>query len=205
MMEETKVEKNLAEENANTNEEHSEQKKENKKEIKKERKLIEKIESLEKELAEWKDKYYRAFADIDNLRKQYQNENRQIIKYQSQNVIEKILPSLDVFSMVIGNADNLPTEVKSYVMGFDAVYRQLLQALESEGMNEIKCNIGDNFDHNIHYAMDTVEVDDENMIGKIMKVYVKGYKLHDRLIRPATVSVGAKKEEKEAEKDSAQA
>ena len=180
-------------------------KKENKKEVKKERKLIEKIESLEKELAEWKDKYYRAFADIDNLRKQYQNENRQIIKYQSQNVIEKILPSLDVFSMVIGNADNLPTEVKSYVMGFDAVYRQLLQALESEGMNEIKCNIGDNFDHNIHYAMDTVEVDDENMIGKIMKVYVKGYKLHDRLIRPATVSVGAKKEEKEAEKDSAQA
>ena len=73
MMEETKVEKNLAEENANTNEEHSEQKKENKKEVKKERKLIEKIESLEKELAEWKDKYYRAFADIDNLRKQDTN------------------------------------------------------------------------------------------------------------------------------------
>ena len=56
------------------------------------------------------------------------------------------------------------------------------------------------FDHNIHYAMDTVEVDDENMIGKIMKVYVKGYKLHDRLIRPATVSVGAKKEEKRSRK-----
>ena len=99
-----------------------------------------------------------------------------------------------------------PTESADiYELFFDAVYRQLLQALESEGMNEIKCNIGDNFDHNIHYAMDTVEVDDENMIGKIMKVYVKGYKLHDRLIRPATVSVGAKKEEKEAEKDSAQA
>ena len=67
-------------------------------------------------------------------------------------------------------------------------------------MNEIKCNIGDNFDHNIHYAMDTVEVDDENMIGKIMKVYVKGYKLHDRLIRPATVSVGAKKKKKKQKK-----
>lgn len=198
MSEETKMKEETSE--------VKEEKKEAKKEIKKEKKLQEKIEELEEELANFKDKYYRAFADMDNLRKQYQNDNARIKKYQSQTVIEKILPSLDVFSMVIGNADALPPEVKSYVMGFDVVYRQMLQALESEGMSEIPCKVGDLFNHEVHYAMDTEEVEDENMIGKIMKIYVKGYKLHDRLIRPTTVSVGAKKQEKEeAVEETAQA
>lgn len=192
----------MTDENLNQEEKVDESKKETK--VKKEKKLLEKIEELEEEVSSWKDKYYRAFADMDNLRKQYQNDNARIKKYQSQTVIEKILPSLDVFSMVIGNADALPNEVRSYVMGFDVVYRQLLQALESEGMSEVKCEIGESFNHDIHYAMDTVEVEDEEMIGKIVKIYVKGYKLHDRLVRPATVSVGAKKEIKDAD-ESAQA
>jgi len=45
--------------------------------------------------------------------------------------------------------------------------------------------------------MDTVEVEDENQIDKVVKIYQKGYKLHDRLLRATTVSVGAKKKEKE--------
>ncbi len=178
--------------------------KESEKKGKKEKKDFTK--HLQDEVKEWKEKYYRVYADMDNLRKQYQKDYLSMAKYQSQTIVEKLLPSLDVFSMVIGSADQLPPEVKNYVMGFDGVYRQMLQALESEGVSEIPCAVGDKFNHDIHFAMDTTEVEDENQIDKITKIYQKGYKLHDRLLRATTVSVGVKKVEKEKDKEpSAQA
>ena len=151
---------------------------------------------MQEEVNEWKDKYYRVFADMDNLRKQYQKDYASMLKYQSQSIVEKLLPSIDIFAMVIGSADKLPDEVRNYVMGFDAVYRQMLQALESEGVVEIPCKVGDKFNHEIHFAMDTVEVEDETQVDTIMKVYKQGYKLHDRLLRASTVCVGIKKVEK---------
>ena len=166
-----------------------------KKKGKKEKKDL--IKHLQDEVKEWKDKYFRVYADMDNLRKQYQKDYLSMAKYQSQTIIEKLLPSLDIFSMVIGSADQLPDEVKNYVMGFDVVYRQMLQALESEGVHEIPCAVGDKFNHDIHFAMDTTEVDDDNQVDTITKIYQKGYKLHDRLLRATTVSVGVKKVEKE--------
>lgn len=153
------------------------------------------LKEKENEINEWKEKYYRVYADMDNLRKQYQKDYLTLAKYQSQTVVEKLIPSLDIFSMVLSNTDNLSPEVRNYVMGFDVVYRQMLQALESEGVSEIATKIGDEFNHEIHFAMDTTEVEDESQINKIVKIYQKGYKLHDRLIRAVTVSVGAKKQE----------
>ncbi len=188
-MEEEKLEKEVASENE-VEIEVTEEKK-----SKKEKKDL--VKNLQEEVKEWKDKYYRLFADMDNLRKQYQKDYVNMAKYQSQAVVEKLLPSLDIFSMVIGSVDTLPAEVKNYVMGFDVVYRQMLQALETEGVVEIPCKLGDEFNHEIHFAMDTVEVEDENQIDKVVKIYQKGYKLHDRLLRATTVSVGAKKKEKE--------
>ena len=188
-MEEEKIEQELTEENKSSQEVSDDVSVDKK--SKKEKKDL--IKNLQDEVKDWKDKYYRVYADMDNLRKQYQKDYLNLAKYQSQTIVEKILPSLDIFAMVIGSADNLSPEVKNYVMGFDVVYRQMLQALESEGVSEIPCAIGDKFNHDIHFAMDTTEVDDENQIDKIVKIYQKGYKLHDRLIRATTVSVGAKK------------
>ncbi|MCI5746111.1 MAG: nucleotide exchange factor GrpE [Erysipelotrichaceae bacterium] len=151
-------------------------------------------DSLKEELKKFKDKYYRAIADLDNQRKQYDKEYRQALKYASQNLAEKLLPSFEMFSMVIESVDNLPSEVIPYVQGFDMVYRQMIQALESEGVSEIKVKVGDEFDHNIHSALETQEVEDESLVNKIIKVIRKGYKIHDRLLKPATVIVGKSKE-----------
>ncbi len=203
MDENKKENKEEVEKEASKNETKEEKKVEanedtNKNKPKKEKKDF--INKLQEEVKEWQNKYYRLYADMDNLRKQYQKDYANVVKYQSQAIVEKLLPSLDVFSMVIGSVDNLPAEVKNYVMGFDAVYRQMLQALESEGVSEIVCKIGDEFNHDIHYAMDTVEVEDKEKENKIVKIYLKGYKLHDRLLRAVTVSVGVlKKENKEPE------
>lgn len=177
-----------------SNEKVKEDKKEKKDKFKKELENKEKeIDELKKQLEMFKDKYYRSIADMDNQRKQYDKEYRQALKYASQNLAEQLIPSFEMFSMVIESADHLPSEVQAYVQGFDMVYRQMVQALESEGISEIKVKVGDKFDHTIHSAMETQEVDDEKLNDTITKVIRKGYKIHDRLIKPATVVVGKTK------------
>lgn len=196
------AEENVAEETEPTNESASETKSESKKEKKdKYTKHLEhlqlEVKKAQEEAASWKDKYYRVYADMDNQKKQYAKEYQQAIKYQSQSLAEKLLPSFEMFSMVVESSDKLPPEVQSYVVGFDMVYRQMIQALESEDIREIKANIGDVFDHKLHYAMETEEVADEKMIDKIVRIIRKGYMIHDRLLKPVTVVVGKKKEVKE--------
>jgi len=169
------------------------------KETKKEKKKLfdnkdEKIDELKKAVEEYKDKYYRAIADLDNQRKQYEKEYRQTVKYSSQHLAEKLLPSFEMFSMVVNYTDNLPPEVKAYCQGFDMVYRQMVQALESEGVSEITCKVGDEFDHKIHAAMETCEVEDKKDDNKITKIISKGYMIHDRLLKPVTVIVGKLKD-----------
>ena len=186
------------EEKGNKKEEKKSLKEEKKeKKDKFEKKLEEKeneIKSLTEQLDSFKDKYYRAIADMDNQRKQYEKEYRNALKYSAQDLAEKLIPSFEMFSMVV-EADNLPPEVSAYVQGFNMIYRQMVQALESEGVTEIITKVGDEFDHTIHAAMETEEVSDENMVNKIVKVIRKGYKIHDRLIKPTTVIVGKAKQE----------
>lgn len=152
------------------------------------------IEKLNEEVALYKDKYYRTIADLDNQRKQYEKEYRQTLKYASQDLAEELIPSFEMFSMVIESVDKLPPEVMAYVQGFEMIYKQMVLALERKGIVEVPCKIGDEFDHNIHSAMETQEVDDEKLVNKITKVIRKGYKIHDRLLKPAAVVVGKAKE-----------
>lgn len=153
------------------------------------------IEEVKEQLELFKDKYYRSIADLDNQRKQYEKEYRQTLRYASQNLAEKLIPSFEMFSMVIEMADKLPPDVAAYVQGFDMIYKQMVQALESEGIVEIPCKINDEFDHNVHSAMETLEVEDESLVNKVVKIIRKGYKIHDRLIKPVTVIVGKAKQE----------
>ena len=120
--------------------------------------LNKKLEEANEQLEAYKDKYYRAIADLDNQRKQYEKEYRQTLKYSAQDLAEKLIPSFEMFSMVIESKDSLPVEVAPYIQGFDMVYRQMVAALESEGVSEISCKIGDKIDHTIHSAMETKEV-----------------------------------------------
>ena len=90
---------------------------------------------------------------------------------------------------------NEPTsqELKNYLVGFQFVYRNLVQVLENEGVKEISPNIGDKFDDKTMNGVDiTIQEGEENLVTK---VYAKGYELHGRLIRPAQVSVSKNKEE----------
>lgn len=161
------------------------------------KKLEEEIERLNAEVNHWKNEYYRAYADTKNLRTSLERDHSQAMKYRAEGFIDSLLPVLDSFHMALQNEPTDPA-LKNYLTGFQYIYRNLVAALESEGVTEIAPNINDKFNADNMNAVDTVE--DEGEESVIKRVYAKGYKLHDRIVRPAMVSVTAKPKPQEEEK-----
>ena len=166
-----------------------------KKEKKKLEKANEEIARLKAEVDYWKNEYYRAYADTKNLRSNLEKDFKEAMKYRSEGFIEELLPILDSFHMALSNEPDDP-KLRNYLTGFQYVYRNLVAVLENEGVSEIVPEIGKKFDPNIMEAVDTVESDEENIV---LKIYGNGYKLHNRIIRPAKVQVTILKKEENQE------
>lgn len=156
------------------------------------------LEKAELDAANWKNEYYRAYADMQNLRKSLEDEKRDALRYRAAGFLENLLPALDGFHMALSGEVNDPA-LKNYLMGFTYIYNNIKRTLEEEGVTEIEPQVGSDYDMNTMHAVEAVESDLEP--NKIVKVLAKGYKLHDRLIRPVMVSVSKTKEEKEADKE----
>ena len=147
----------------------------------------------------WKNEYYKAYADTQNLRRTLEAEQRTIYRYRAEGFLEGLLPALDAFHMALDNP--APTkEAANYQIGFTYIYNQIIQALAGEGLSELTPKPGDAFDASFMNAIDaeeTLEVEP----NKVLKVHSKGYKLHDRLIRAAMVTVSKKPAETEENKE----
>ena len=157
----------------------------------------EEIRSLNAQVDHWKNEYYRAYADTQNLRKALEKDHQEAIRYRASGFVEDLLPILDSFHMALSSTPDNP-EIKNYLLGFTYIYNNLINALENEGVSEISPKENDKFDIETMEAVESVE--DEGEPYRILKVHAKGYKLHDRLIRPARVTVSKKVENKESEK-----
>ncbi len=188
-----------SEQEASNKEEANKKEKEKKISISKYNSLQKENEDLKNQINEWKNKYYTAYADIDNLRKSIEKDHREALRYRASGFIDKLLPALDSFNMAI-SVENQDPKIENFLQGFKFVYKNLINALQEEGVTEIRPNINDKFDENIMHAIDTIESDGpENLVAK---VYTNGYKLHDRIIRPAMVYVTKAKQDKNDDKSS---
>ena len=176
--------------------------KENKEQVKQEKdkdkkkiqELEEQLEKAKADVEHWKNEHQRAYADTKNLRNNLEKEQSDIRKYRAMGFIEELLPVLDSFHVVLEN-EPPSEEIRNYLVGFQFIYRNLVSALENEGVKEIAPKVGDKFsDKNMDAVDITVQEGEENLITK---VYAKGYELHGRLIRPARVSVSKNKKEEE--------
>lgn len=159
----------------------------------------EEIAVLKGEIDHWKNEYYRAYADTQNLRKALEKDHREAVKYRAEGFIEKLLPVIDSFNMALQTKPEDP-KIRNYLTGFEFIYNNLTSAIESEGAKEIKPLIGEKFDEATMHAVDVEEKDGEPNL--ITKVYSVGMKLHDRIIRPAMVMVSKKPTLKEEKKES---
>jgi molecular chaperone GrpE len=144
------------------------------------------------------DNWRRAEADFDNYRKRTEQEKGEVIRFANAALILNLLPILDDFERAF---NSLPAKVAgfSWVDGMRLVYRKLQATLEAQGISPIKAE-GENFDPAIHDAVAQGEGEEGKVIGEIQR----GYKLDNRLIRPALVIVGKGTEEKQVSESSTQ-
>ncbi|QGQ47328.1 nucleotide exchange factor GrpE [Metabacillus sediminilitoris] len=145
-----------------------------------------KIAELQAKLDETENKMLRAQADFDNFRRRSRLDQEAAQKYRAQSLVSEIIPALDNFERALQiEADN--DQTKSLLQGMNMVYNQLVQALQNEGVEAIN-SVGEQFDPHLHQAV--MQVEDENFESNtVVEELQKGYKLKDRVIRPAMVKV----------------
>ena len=144
------------------------------------------LETAQAEVAALKDRLLRAQADWDNSRKRIMREKEEAVRYASEALLEKLLPVLDNFEMGM-QAAQTATDAKSISQGFEMVLAQLQQVLRDAGVEAVDA-VGHPFDPHRHEALGHHESDDHPE-GHVITQMRKGYKLKDRLLRPASVFV----------------
>ena len=130
---------------------------------------------------DFENKYLRAHAEMQNIQRRANEERQLLQRYRSQDLAKAILPSLDNLERALA-VEGLTDDVKK---GLEMVQESLVHALKEEGIEEIPAD--GEFDHNYHMAIQTVPADDEHPADTIAQVFQKGYKLHDRILKPASL------------------
>lgn len=143
-------------------------------------------DALLAEFNEQKNDFLRRTAEYDNSRKRLAKEKDEVVKFANEKLLQDFLPVLDSLEMTLSHASD---QSDSLVSGVALVLKQFLQLLNKHGLEEVGA-VGDVFDPNLHEAIAS-ESSEELESGRVTKVHRKGYKLKDRLIRPAMVSVSA--------------
>ena len=126
----------------------------------------------------------RALADAENARKRYQAEAANSQKYAIERFAEALLPVVDSLEAALANKDASPEALRD---GVQLTLRQLSQALDKARVSAIAPVAGERFDPHRHQAMAAVEADSEP--NTVVATMQKGYQLHDRVLRPALVTV----------------
>ncbi len=144
------------------------------------------VEKLASELAQKQEELLRTMADFQNFRKRTQTEAAQLRKFAAQSLVESLLPILDNFERTLRAAESGAT-LESLVGGVSAVERQLKSILEAQGLERI-VSVGQPFDAEIHEALAVVATEDHEP-DTVMDEIEAGYRMGDRIIRPAKVRV----------------
>ena len=157
-----------------------------------EQQLAEAQAQIEEMRLQHKEATLRALADSENARKRYQAEAANAQKFAVERFAESILPVMDSLEAALANEKASPEALRE---GVNLTLRQLTQALEKGRITAIAPATGERFDPHRHQAMAAVESHSEP--NTIVATMQKGYALHDRILRPALVTV-AKAVEKQA-------
>lgn len=145
------------------------------------------VTELKEKMEEIEDQNLRLQAEIQNMRRRNQKERENATRYRSQDLAKEILPVIDNLERA------LETEVteeggKNLKQGVQMVLESFYRALESAGVEEVEAE-GQPFDPNFHEAYAQVPAEEGQESGMVAQVFEKGYKLHDRVLRAAKVTV----------------
>lgn len=145
-----------------------------------------KLEEAEKKAEENFQRLLRVQADFENFRRRTRKEKEELQQYAAQAVIEQLLPVMDNFERAL-EAGRKTDDKEALIKGIEMVYNQFQQVLKDQGLETID-SVGKPFDPYVHEAVMQVE-SDQYQSGYVVEELQKGYKLKDRVIRPAMVKV----------------
>ena len=158
-------------------------------------------DTLREEIKTLKEQKIRVLAEMENLRKRFEREKIDSIKYGSVNFARDILSpgdNLERALSAINEEEEHPQSIKNLIKGLLMVKKELSTALEKNGITKID-SLNKKFDPNHHQAMMEIENNDLDE-GVVIQEIQSGYMMHDRLLRPAMVGV-SKKPKKVSESD----
>jgi len=149
------------------------------------------IESLQRELAQQKEKYLRLYAEFENYKKISNKEKEEIINHANEKLIAELLPVIDNFELAIKHASNENEGwLDSLKTGLDNTLKEFLRVLEKFGLKQIE-TVGKPFNPEFHHAVATTETSEmeENMVVEELR---KGYLYRDKILRASLVTVSKK-------------
>ena len=147
------------------------------------------VSKLTEERDQIQDQLVRTMADFQNYKKRQQAEQSMVRQYATESLIMTLLPALDNFSRAVNAAEN-GGSMESLLTGVKAIDKQLRFILEQQGVQAM-VSIGQPFDANMHEAIGTVATD-EFEADTVVQEVATGYRMGDKIIRPATVRVSVK-------------
>jgi len=148
--------------------------------------LKDELEKVQTKAAEYLDGWQRARADLSNYRKRVEKDQAEYSKVATSALIFRLLPVLDDFQRAF---QTLPSNLRglTWIDGIALIERKFNAILEAEGLTSIEA-VNQSFDPTLHEAVMSEEsTEDED--GQVIAELQKGYKLHDRVLRPAMVKV----------------
>ena len=140
------------------------------------------------EAAQWKEVALRTAAELDNYRKRMARELQDAARYANSGLLETLLPVLDNFDYGL-QAAKAESEGSNLYIGLSMVLRQIQEFLKDQGVTEISA-VGGPFDPNVHEAV-SQQPSDTAAEGTVILQTRKGYRLRERLLRPASVIVSS--------------
>jgi molecular chaperone GrpE len=147
---------------------------------------------LQHEVEELSDRLLRTMAESENMRKRFEKQLEDTSHFSISNLAKDIIGVIDNLERALSfEQANTSEDAKKILEGVKLTHKELMTALEKHEIKTINPEIGENFDYNQHFAISQVESDaNANSIVGVMQV---GYKIKDRLLRPAAVSVAKEK------------
>ncbi len=135
-----------------------------------------------------KDKFLRLFAEFENYKRRTTKERIELYKTAGQEVIQSMLPVVDDFDRALKDFSDDADDV--HVKGMILISNKLKETLKSKGLEEVEVKAGDTFDADQHEAITQIPAPNKKLVGKIVDVVEKGYKLGEKIIRFPKVVTG---------------
>ena len=149
------------------------------------------IVALTAERDEFRDRFMRALADAENVRKRAERDRREAEQYGGSKLARDLLPVYDNMERALGAIAEEQREAQaSLIEGIELTKRELLNVFQKHGIFVISPEVGDRFDPQLHEAMFEAPLPGTNA-GDIIQVSANGFMLHERLLRPAQVGVSS--------------